>query len=893
MSSEEIIRQWWGDDASWLDVPVVWVSGYCDRWKEQHIATLRIEQHGAPYVIVVSRASPSHVDVRGVVHLFHPGPTVGDALHAHRPPDVPAAIHLPPLLWLSLENAPRDSMMHVYPNMGADREWIERALHLMHQVAMTPASACEHVAAWGFTPEAQLASAKMRFFVKLCLSGMPDRLEMHREALQLGRNALMAWTRAYVTALCGTEKRARDLVRRHSMPFYVYDVLPSPAPSCTCGRIPAPTFLSSSSAAQTIAGLYRAHRACPSDLLRRDKRQRSDSVTTRVVASTYMPELPVSLWVSTTGSATLANSLALFLYETSHWPNGGEVTIAEEDDETLWGVQDIVFANGEKLRDFVHAWSIRFGLGLNTDVYATSRTMNTRSFRPHLPVYMAEFLSPTHRLGNLLHPFMHTLSSPLLCGSAELLLVDAASFPEWKTRAGPWAVFRGEQIVDWVCHRVAADIATTDAEALGLDALMRTLNPAMGTPLSNRMQAIAAQRNVKLARLQNADAGVIFASKEYHHIQDYAAGTSQRLVDFFRTLTAGEKLQVTATTVRTSALLLNVDGERKLCWKDFSLMRGGGHGRGLGPLVTYYLGERNAAVVLEWMQRWMDEHTRTGSRDSMDIGGPTVPKRGHATPEEELAAARERVANLLRDSSCVCESTRAYSYLRSARGLSDAPAHLIEENEFVRAIAAARYTFGDERRPIHLPAVVFITQTRCGAQVIYLAREHGGGKARNVDNAKKTQGKVTVAADRCDAVPICTPPNPPPYERVFLAEGPETALSVATAFPDAPVYAALGVHNMERFHYEHANTVVLCMEHADDSTREAMRNMRTKTRKRLATRFKHVREVLPPVTVGERKMSDFNDVHQALPGAPGTALVRQTIEEQLGLRPRAPVTVDE
>lgn len=887
-ANESFVRAWWDDESTWPDVPVLWVSAYCARWRSQSLSVLRTEQRGAGHVIVAARRSPVDIIVHGVVSLFHAGPTVGDALSAKRP-DCPAST-LPAPEWLTLDCAPRSALIDVRADVVADSEWILRALDLMRQVATAPDTAAELVLKWGLSPHEQLASAKMRYLVKLCVASMPDRLEMHREAYRLGVHALGAWTRAYVRALCPTQKRAVELVRRHSLPFWSCDLLPRPSP-CTCAEVPAPTFLSTS--AQTVDRLYRGVAACPRSLTHRDKKARIDA------EAFYRPDIPVALFVratTTTAPSHLDQLLARFLYETSHWPgNDTEVCVVEE--AGLWGVQDVVFASGGELKAFVTAWSRRFGLSFDVDIYDHPvDSLNTTHFRPHNPLHLMEYVEATHTLGALL-PSLYTnanLPAPLECGSVHLFLADGTTHDEWPKREGAWCVYSGDEVGEWIRAQVERDVSALHAdgvESLRLDSLTRAINPALGVKLTNLLQAVAAQRNVKLARLRDATADQVFSSKEYHHIEDYASANPQRLVDLFRTLAGADRLTVTPTWVRTAAFVLNIDGERKLRWKDFSLLRGGGHGKGLGSMVAYYLEEKNAAVVLEWLQRWMDEYTRTGSSDRIDPG-PAVPaSRHHTTPEEELRGAQERIANLLKQAGSASEGTRANSYLRVARGLADAPEHVIERNAHIRSLSRARYTFGDDRPAIWLPAVVFVTEGSYGAQIVYLEKRAGGGKARDVENAKKTQGKVSIAVDRCDAVPICTPPHAGPYPRVFLAEGPETALSVATAFPDAPVYAALGVHNMERFHYAHADTVVLCLEHATDNTREAMRNLRARTRKRLSARFKTVSEVLPPAMVGDKTISDFNDVHQALPGAPGTALIRKTIEQELGLVARDPVVV--
>ena len=872
---DQTIRRWWNDDTTFLDTPIVWVPYYCHCWRVQRVHALQMAYVGATHVILAAYETPTRIVPHGVVCLAS-GPTVADALAPRPPPNSGGA--LPLMEWLTLETATPNQLADVYVNMASDNEWLQRTVQLTNDVALAPDSAAASVAAWGVHREAQLASAKMRHWFKLCLARMTTRLELQEEAYNLGVAVLGAWTEAYVHALCTNHARAMDAARRHSLPVYACDIPPRPL-VCHCDSLPSPTFLLATGAVQAVSAMYRGVKAPPSHLIRRDK-----SVHPRQ-ANHYMPRLPTALFVLLRPGAPhpdqLAKWLARFLYENCRWPgNGTDVSIVQQPG--VWGAQDVVFASGAQMATFVHTWSSRYGFAhhIHTDVYDNEFALNTTAFCPHVSVPRASLIHATHRLSALLPDvFCHSRDGV----STTLLAIDHFMHPEWPHVAGGWALYTPSQLGEWVRHRTVCDVKRLHDSRLPIsDELMHTINASLGAALYTRLQAIAAQRSVKLNLLHNATSDMIFTSKAYRHIEDYAAGNPSRLCHLFRTLMAGQSISETQAAIRTNTLSFNVSGTYKMRWKEFSLFKGGGNGVGLASLVTHGMGESNPAVVLEWLQRWMDEHTRNGSSTSVDNGAPLVRA---PTPEEQARHTQERVDRIVNEGTRVLPHSRAYSYLAKARGLEGAPAHLFEKNEHVGAIASHRFYFGDGRPPVRLPVVTFCTEEHRAVQVIYLEHEQGAGKCRSVPNPKKTHGSLTVDANRCDAVPICTPLNAAPYAYVFLAEGPETALSVACAFPEMPVYASLGNQNMRNFHYQHSKHVVVCMDNDPAATREASRNICQRMLKCLRARFVHVTQVHPPRLLDGRDISDFNDIHQARPGTDGTDFIRAHIGAALGLTP--------
>ena len=239
----------------------------------------------------------------------------------------------------------------------------------------------------------------------------------------------------------------------------------------------------------------------------------------------------------------------------------------------------------------------------------------------------------------------------------------------------------------------------------------------------------------------------------------------------------------------------------------------------------------------------------------------------------DLETARDKTRRRITRMTHVIEGTTAWRYLRETRGLSDAPRALIEENAslFARKRSGFQLDSGDVVAAAQLGCA---TATRAAMQLIYLDIASARKLAASGAAVKLTQGRLALGAGRYDAVPIVPAPAGVRVPRVFVTEGPETALSVASAYPETPVYAALGVGFIRGFGGVDAAEVVICRENDANGAHIAREIARAK--QALATRFARVREVWPPAGY-----NDFNDVHQQHPGGAGTAIIRAHMDATL------------
>ncbi len=224
------------------------------------------------------------------------------------------------------------------------------------------------------------------------------------------------------------------------------------------------------------------------------------------------------------------------------------------------------------------------------------------------------------------------------------------------------------------------------------------------------------------------------------------------------------------------------------------------------------------ALVYGRMQRFYESrHSALASAASPDAatGAAAAAKAAKSalSAADERARKRREAASLYALTSPI-SNTVAQRYLREVRGLRDASEATIERSPYVRFHPAYRYSVkkskggkkgGGGGSTAVLPALVCFcadpldpAQALVGYQVVSLDGRTAC-KVRFEDQkanpAKKSRGALRdenafffVQPGRLELVPA-----------VYLAEGPETAWSVAASSPDLCVFCSFGVGNFARF----------------------------------------------------------------------------------------------
>jgi hypothetical protein len=197
-----------------------------------------------------------------------------------------------------------------------------------------------------------------------------------------------------------------------------------------------------------------------------------------------------------------------------------------------------------------------------------------------------------------------------------------------------------------------------------------------------------------------------------------------------------------------------------------------------------------------------------------DADGMHAPRKDDAKYEETMLKKIEDAKQEMKEMHANTLSIKGFlaqEYLRQTRGIRCLSEHVLEESPYVRYSSALDYYHQRDpvtgvKRPKDVPpAVIFFAVNKqrelVGCQRIYLdAKTKGKIMFENqiLDSPKRSKGPLAAANAFCcvqygrlDKLPC-----------VYLAEGPETALSVAAASPYMRVYTSFGIGNFKRFDFD-------------------------------------------------------------------------------------------
>jgi hypothetical protein len=295
------------------------------------------------------------------------------------------------------------------------------------------------------------------------------------------------------------------------------------------------------------------------------------------------------------------------------------------------------------------------------------------------------------------------------------------------------------------------------------------------------------------------------------------------------------------------SLALHLHGDKAGVWHDFAT---GETGDAL-DLVAAVLFRGNTRDAMGWARRWLG----VGSGTAPPPAPRRAPEPVQASPGADDAAKRRKALALFLSGQERIAGTPAGEYL-AARGILLA--------ELARQPRALRFHpecwCGEIGRP--LPALLAAITDGAGEHVgthrTWLARDGDGmwGKAPLRD-AKKTLGRYAGGF-----IPLWRGASGKPLreapigETVAIAEGIETALSVALACPELRIIAAVALANMGSVILPAAVArVILCADNDDDNPKAAA--LLDRAAERFSAEGRDVRIARPPVG------KDFNDTLRA------------------------------
>lgn len=294
------------------------------------------------------------------------------------------------------------------------------------------------------------------------------------------------------------------------------------------------------------------------------------------------------------------------------------------------------------------------------------------------------------------------------------------------------------------------------------------------------------------------------------------------------------------------SLSIRISGAKRGVWKDF----GTGEGGDALALVAavHFRGDTGRAMA--WARAWLGL--------SHDAPRTTPAERRAADEQREAEAAREAEGRrraavaLFLEAREIIVGTPAGDYL-AGRGID--LAELGRQPRCLRFHPACWCAEAGAKLPALLAAINDADGRHVATHRTWLARDASGGWGKApLRDPKKSLGSFAGGAIRLwRGATGRNLRDAQPGEAVAIAEGIETALSVAVACPELRVLAAVSLANMARLILPAAiSTVILAAD--DDGDNLAAAELVTRAAERFAREGRAVRIARPPQGDG-----DFND----------------------------------
>lgn len=262
------------------------------------------------------------------------------------------------------------------------------------------------------------------------------------------------------------------------------------------------------------------------------------------------------------------------------------------------------------------------------------------------------------------------------------------------------------------------------------------------------------------------------------------------------------------------SLAVRITGAKAGVWQDFA----SGEGGDALDLAAAVLFGGDTGEAMKWARRWLGLGNATT--------GPVAPIRrtpesARDVPDPEAAAKRRKALALFAEAREPITATPAAAYL-AARGIDLAELGRVPRSLRFHSACWSREAGGP--LPAMLAAITGPGGEHVATHRTYLAQRPDGtwGKAPLRD-PKLTLGSYSGGTIRlwrgASGRPLA---EAEPGETVALAEGIETALSVALAAPELRVVSAVSSANMPKVELPLAvSTVILCADNDGDNAKTA------------------------------------------------------------------------
>ncbi len=231
-----------------------------------------------------------------------------------------------------------------------------------------------------------------------------------------------------------------------------------------------------------------------------------------------------------------------------------------------------------------------------------------------------------------------------------------------------------------------------------------------------------------------------------------------------------------------------------------------------------------------------------------------LPRKEVSNDKAQDIASRLNAVSELQMKSSPVEGTLAETYLRQERGIKG---ELTPDLRYIPK--GITFTYRDERKTINYPCFAAFGRNEEGRlRSVQLTRLNDQGTRALTPEGEKLN-KLHYGIAGGSFVTLQEDQNP---DRVFMAEGVETALSIKEAGFVGKIVASLGIHNIP--HYQGLEKeIILCADNDEHKAHSKTFEMIQKTQDHFASQGKVV-SIIKPFQPGD----DFNDVlkKEGIPG---------------------------
>lgn len=324
--------------------------------------------------------------------------------------------------------------------------------------------------------------------------------------------------------------------------------------------------------------------------------------------------------------------------------------------------------------------------------------------------------------------------------------------------------------------------------------------------LENAQEALKAKKKKDLS-LEDSYAPKSYKTREFYSYEEVSSALNRHVDSLARQVFSGLPCKSFGHELRfgkTGKICVKISGSNQGSWHDF----GTGEGGYAFNLLTKISG-MNFREALEHAA----QITGIGPQ-TKEIDPEILKRREEARTQESLARDKEakqekarkidRAQDLFTKTKSI-QGTVAETYLVKHRHI---PKEIIDRHHQSDSLRFNPALYNYETKKTH-PALMSFARNEKGeitaCQAIYLTKE--GKKDKSLETQKRSMGAISGSF-----VTVQTPQNPH-NERVFIAEGLETALSVQASGVDGKILVSLGISNIKNLEVDKDKYVIICQDH--------------------------------------------------------------------------------